>query len=441
MAACNLKIELDEPRKVRMGGDEVTGTVVVRCDKETNCKGLVISTRWTTHGRGNIDSGTAEEVTPFQGSWQAGQDYKYPFALKCATWPPTYFGTYLNVSHVVEARAKIAWAIDPKATAEFPVVATASPANLTPQRKVQQGGLGIFALVIFAIVALIFLAFFWWLIPIALIGIAVYWFFKSFLPKQLTGSIKTELEPRRVRAGEPVRGNLSFTPQRNVSINSVNFTFSGIENCVSGSGSNRKSHKNDLLKQVVELTGPQRLTSGQRQSFDFEIQVPPNAAPSMKLTDNQIQWSVLLRIDIPRWPDWTETIELIVEPGESTGEANRLEVEQAMTAEDEWFEQVLQQLQESDDTERMQLVLEAIREHEFTVTLDVAGEAFELASNYAPEVPGKWFETYDKRRDMCVELFVPSTAPEPQIDSVWRGRIGIVGYSSDDEVLSARMLV
>ena len=440
MAACNLKIELDEPRKIRSGGDEVTGFVIVRCDKDTNCKGLIVSTRWSTHGRGNIDSGTAEEQTCFEGAWQAGQDYKYPFKLHAATWPPTYYGTYLNVSHMVEARAKLAWATDPKAVVEFPLVANQSPDDLSPVRKQASSGMNYFIMGLLALVALIFLVFMWWLIPIALIVIGLIWFFKSFLPKQFTGKVETSIEPRRVRAGGVVRGKLSFTPKRNVNINAVTYTVSGTETCVSGSGSNRKTHTHELQKQVTELTGAQRLNRGQQQSFDFEFPVPAGAAPSLKLVDNQIVWAVSLRIDIPSWPDWSETIPLIVEPGEATEAASRLQAEQGLTAEDEWFEQVLQQLQESDDPQRLQLVLDAIREHEFTLSLEVEGEAVEPTSNYAPEAPGKWFETYDKRRDLFVELFVPASLKEPQVDTVWRGRIGIVGYSSDDEVLSARVL-
>lgn len=440
MAACNLTIELDEPKKIRVGGEVVTGSVVVRCDKETNCKGLVISTRWTTHGRGNIDSGTAQEVTAFQGAWQAGQEYKYPFKLACATWPPTHYGTFLNVSHNVEARAKLAWATDPKAVVEFPVVASSSPADVQPTRK-PAAGMGWLGWLILSAIGLIFLIAFWWLVPVVAIVVGLFWFFKSFLPKQLTGSIVTKLEPGRVRSGEVVGGHLSFTPKRSAKINGIRCTFSGVESCVSGTGSNRKTHTNELHKQVIELTGAQRLQSGQLQSFDFEISVPAGAAPSMKLTDNQILWSVEMRIDIPSWPDWTETIPLIVEPGEATAEANRLQAEQGLSAEDEWFEQVLQQLQESDDVETKQLVLDAIQEHEFTLSLEVEGEAIEPTLLSSPPGPGKWLETYDKQRDLMVELFVPASAREPAIDTVWRGRIGILGYDSENEVLSVRMLV
>ena len=441
MAACNLKIQLDEPKKIRLGSEVVTGTVIVRCDKDTNCKGLTVCTRWTTHGRGNVDSGLGAEEVVFQGAWQAGQEYKYGFKLAAASWPPTYYGTYLNVSHYVEARAKLAWAVDPKASVEIPVVVTTSPADVQPSRKQSASGCGPFGWVVLGLIALVFAVAFWWLIPIIAVIAGLVWFFKSFLPKQLTGSIETKLEPRRVKAGGVVRGHLSFTPKRSVNINAINYNFTGAENCSSGSGSNRKSHKIELAKQVGQLAGAQRLAGGQLQSFDFEFNVPANAAPSMKLIDNEVVWTVELRIDIPNWPDWTETFTLIVEPSEQTAtETARLEVGQTRSADDEWFDQVLEQLQESTDSDRLRLVLELIREHEFKVTFDIEAELAVPKTSYLPEEAGVWLEAYDNARDLYVALFVPTTLVAPQIESTWSGRIGIIDYISEDELLIARML-
>ncbi len=440
MAACNLKIQLDEPKKIRMSGEEVTGTVVVRCDKDTNCKGLVIETRWSTHGRGNIDSGAGDETIAFQGLWQAGQEYKYPFKLKAAGWPPTYYGTFVNVSHSVEARAKLAWATDPRASAEFPVVAATSPADVQPSRKQVSSGCGWIGAIIAVALIGVFAVAFWWLIPIAAIVFAGIWFFKSFLPRQLTGSIETKLEPRRAKPGAVVRGQISFTPKWSVSINQITLNFLGVERCVSGSGSNRKTHSHQLSDETKQLAGPQRLLAGQRQSFEFEFIVPKSAAPSMKLVDNEINWTATLRIDIPQWPDWTETFPLVIEPRTEAEEVVRIEAAQFDSAEDEWLDQVIDQLQESEDDERVRLVLEAIREHEFTVFLEVEGDTDELMTHFTPEVPGKWVSTYDSRHALDVVLFLPASMDQPTPESIWRGRIGIVDYNIDNDVLFARAI-
>ena len=97
----------------------------------------------------------AEEQTCFEGAWQAGQDYKYPFKLHAGDVAATYYGTYLNVSHMIEARAKLAWATDPKAVVEFPLVANQSPDDLSPVRKQASSGMNYFVMGLLALVALI----------------------------------------------------------------------------------------------------------------------------------------------------------------------------------------------------------------------------------------------------------------------------------------------
>ena len=139
MAACTLTVQLDDPTRARVGGEPISGTVIVVTDKEVQCKGLNVTSHWATHGRGNVAQGEVEVKTLFQGGWQAGQEYRYPFSLATATWPPTYYGHHLNVSHFVQADAEIPWSINPRATTEYRVIAVESPADLTPvDNKVAQ---------------------------------------------------------------------------------------------------------------------------------------------------------------------------------------------------------------------------------------------------------------------------------------------------------------
>jgi hypothetical protein len=447
-----LTIQLDDPQKPRLGGEMISGTVIVNCLQDSNCKGLEISTGWSTHGRGNIDRGLGELVVAYKGGWQAGQEYRYPFKLKVAEWPPTYYGTYLNVSHQVVATAKLAWKTDPKVEKEFPVVATSSPADLQPARPQMGGGAKFLVWIVLGVFALIFGLFFWWLFLVGFLVAGAIWFFKFFLPKQLLGPVTCQLEPQRVRPGSALKGVLSFTPRRSVNINSVTCTIACSERCVSGSGSNRTTHTHELLHWKQEFVAERNLPAGETQLFHLEYLIPQNAAPSMKLADNEVTWTAAFRIDIPRWPDWTETLTMIVEPKAYRDDAASVDDASYLsqrTSEDDWFDQVLEQLKQSGDAERLYLVLGAIREHDFMVSLEIDGEmeqdelAGELASlspEFLPETEGRWFSTYEARREMRVILFSPRSLQPPLEDSLWRGRIGILYYSADDETLYAQML-
>jgi hypothetical protein len=192
-----------------------------------------------------------------------------------------------------------------------------------------------------------------------------------------------------------------------------------------------------------ELLPATRLQAGELQSFDFEYPVPPDAAPSMKLADNQIIWAVTCRIDIPSWPDWTATNEFVVDPKVFDPNeppvvgSTQPEVEQG---EGEWFDQVLTQLENSDDRQRLQLVLEAIREHEFPMVLSIEEDLDSVATRYMPETDGKWMYAYDERREIDLSLFVPHTLEAPLVETTWRGRIGIVDYSLEHGMLFAKMV-
>ena len=106
MAKCDLSIELDEPNRVYRGGEKVEGTVHVKVDSAVKCSGLVLSTGWKTHGRGNVTTGDVHDTTVFSGQWTEGAKYEYRFSLPAGDWPPTYHGRFLSIDHYVEAKCK-----------------------------------------------------------------------------------------------------------------------------------------------------------------------------------------------------------------------------------------------------------------------------------------------------------------------------------------------
>jgi hypothetical protein len=47
-----------------------------------------------------------------------------------------------------------------------------------------------------------------------------------------------------------------------------------------------------------------------------DIQLPPNDAFSFEASDNKIEWWAEVRIDIPRFPDWSQKQKLQMAPQE-----------------------------------------------------------------------------------------------------------------------------
>ncbi len=322
MAKCDLSIELDDAGKDFAGGDKITGVVRVHVDADVRCKGLEVSSVWRTHGRGNIATGTAGSLTVFSGEWRAGESPEYRFELPVANWPPTYHGHYLSIDHYVDARAKIPWGFDPKASESFVMRPRGIPEQATDARSPTEikGIFGCIALVIFFGFAIGLIVMLMAAGPFVLIFLAfpllggVYWFIRSFLPKYLLGDVEYQLLADHVSPGASVTGELVVRPRKNVSINGITLQFQAREQCVSGSGSNRTTHKNVLFENTTTLQAATTLTMGKEHRFNFAIEIPENAPYTVDLDDNELIWSAALRVDIPRWPDWTKELPIHVVP-------------------------------------------------------------------------------------------------------------------------------
>ncbi len=326
MAKCDLSIELDDPGRVYISGETITGTVHVDVDADVKCKGLVVETNWRTHGRGNVASGNSDSVTVFTGDWTGGQKLSYRFELKIANWPPSYHGNFINLDHYVDVRAKIPWAFDPKASAEF-VMRPAPHAEPTePDQSATVGcvtnffiaiAIAAFACALLAVVVAAFanlIVAAVMLVVILLIAggvIAKFW-----LPKWALGPVETQWSDLSLSPGGTLKTKIAFEPRRQVSLNNITAKLSGSEVCVSGSGSNRRTHTNGFYEKKHELLAATTLEPGTKQAMELELVLPGDVPYSFDVSNNKILWQVELRIDIPRWPDWSETKKLQIVPGE-----------------------------------------------------------------------------------------------------------------------------
>lgn len=438
MAACDLRIAFDERGKTYVDGEPISGTVtVVVAEKDVKCKALVISTNWQTHGRGNIDRLDVASTEVFSGTWQAGQTYTYPFSLETGVWPPTYFGTLMNVTHSVKARAKIPWAFDAKASSEFPVACQRSQADVEQEQAQKSNSIilwiiGAVLLVVFAFAAL-------FLVPFLLIIGALSWFFLSYLPKSITGPVECSVTPLTSRPGEKLTGKICFTPKRNSKINGVFAKLVCEEVVVSGSGSNRTTHRHEVHSQKIELVEPGNLTAGKKYDLDFDIPIPPNAPPSMDLRDNDLKWKAELRVDIPRWPDFAKSFSVLVEPRQDVdGLAEQVENSGNLGEAEEWYLEVLKQLKSTArDPENLRLVLEAIEGHRFNVRL-------RLKERVARPVEaegihgGVWMKAWDDRANQSYLLHSDEEGVFRE-QQEFGGTIRLVAYRDQSSIAIAQV--
>jgi hypothetical protein len=467
MAKCDLSIELDDPDRVYAGGEKITGTVHVDVDADVTCKGLDVQTNWRTHGRGNVAKGTSESATLYEGQWIAGQHESYRFELEVPAWPPSYHGNYINVDHYVDVRAKIPWAFDPKASQDYVMRPRTAPdaRDLSSKATAVSGCFG------YAILAIVLIGFSGALLAIAagllanplvgmvvaaivlpLIGLGVG---KVFLPRWLLGNVEADLLTPSVAPGETIRVTLAMQPKRNATINAITAELVGEEVCISGSGSNRTTHRNAFFHDKQTLQTGTTLQAGARKEFEFEVQLPDDVPYSFDLDDNDLNWKVDLRVDIPRWPDWTKSLKLEVLPsdGAPAAETRPTERHDAPTAtageepspDDITFKETathLWQLREDDD--QVDMLVEAVNGMTFDLETYIERRLL-YSGTEDPHVYEDGYAVWARYPEppLPLVLYIPSDLAdefEQAGRSLWPCRGTIVGWDHDHGRLQIKVL-
>jgi len=325
MSKCDLHIQLDRRDGKYLGGQEVTGELTVRVNKDVNCNALTVQQHWKTHGRGNTDSGGEFTLNLYSGPLAAGTVHRHRFTFTAPAAPLTYHGHYLNIDHYISARVDIPWAIDPKASEEYLVLPGGQGGeDQTPHEQRVMGfgdsikkmgkGAMIAAIVCIAIGVFTFPCG----IPLILIGLGLLFFsMRNKLAEKKVGEVMLQVGTTTVVPKQSVPVSLIFTPPGTVKLNQIALTLTGKEQCVSGSGTNRTTHTHKLLEHETQLAGSGVIEPHERAVFGTAVKMPDTAAYSFSASDNKIIWGFSVRIDIPWWPDWVHSQELWMVPGDS----------------------------------------------------------------------------------------------------------------------------
>ena len=87
-----------------------------------------------------------------------------------------------------------------------------------------------------------------------------------------------------------------------------------------------------FFEKETTLQGEGVLQAGQTHNIPLQVQLPDDAPYSISLNSNELIWSTLLRIDIPRWPDWTKTMPITVVPSGKPPEPAKAEATPAVAS-------------------------------------------------------------------------------------------------------------
>ena len=320
MSKCDVNITLDRTNRTFRPGEEVTGTVRVQVNRPVKCDGILLEHFWQTHGRGNTASGNKQTSVLHRGELRAGESMSFPFSVIAPNGPPTYHGHYLNVDHYLNARVDIPWAIDPKRKEEYILLPGADPWENLPKRVMGKQealkglanagvpiGIGMLVLGVF-----LFCPFGVVLIPAGLI--VLFLSLRKKMAEGKVGSVKVDFGSQQVSPGGKLPLQLDFTPRQTSKLNRIIAKLKGEEKCVSGSGTNKTTHTHKLHEQTVVLMREGNVTAGRRIQVRADVGMPQTGAFSFSASNNDVSWSLEVRVDIPLWPDWTEKRTVIVRP-------------------------------------------------------------------------------------------------------------------------------
>ena len=240
---------------------------------------------------------------------------------------------------------------------------------------------------------------------------------------------------------------LAFQPRRGTTINAITASLVGSEVCVSGSGSNRTTHTNKFFDEKQVLQEATKLQAGSRQEFNLKFQVPGDVPYSFDLSDNDLKWEINVRVDIPRWPDWTKSLKILILPGEEAGLAaptQPVEQQPALAADITFAETASHLWSSREDEEQLETLVAAVTG--MTFQLDTFIERRLLyAGDEDPHLYPDGYAVWARHTEppLPLVLYVPHDLAdefEQAGRDVWKCRGTIVGWDHQHRRLQIKVL-
>ncbi|MFB6374363.1 MAG: hypothetical protein ABEN55_14880 [Bradymonadaceae bacterium] len=345
---CNIRLEIDgDSPPVVEDTEPITGTLYVEVGEEVQCNGLMLTQKWETHGKGNTDSGQGHRVALFeQEQWRPGQSYEYPFEMKLPPGPYTYRGHYINIDWTLEASADFPWALDPSAERDF-VLEPGGRDNYVPGHGDTQdlvadepggqaaiswigllfslvfvaAGLGVGYMGIAQSAGFGAVAF-----ALAFIGgglFGVYMSIRNYFAEMQLGDVEVEMHPDVAIPGDELECRFRMAPQQTVDLERATVQLTGKEQATYGHGTDSTTYTQTIHDEtaVPEDSVDTQLQPNGPKEFVTTLPVPDSAPYTFDTSDNDIQWQIVFKLEIPTWPDWSHTEKILVRPATESRDA------------------------------------------------------------------------------------------------------------------------
>ncbi len=317
-------------------GSNISGVVRLTVEKVSNFKELYIERIWKTHGQGNADKGNKLKQVLHAEAIEPGT-HEFPFTFTIPTQPVSYHGEYINIDWYLSARADISWNSDPKCELDFLVVPNEEQIAAEGKTFHAEDGYEnsatqlnkrffLVPLILFFLIAVLGVtAWFDWddfpvfriflIIPLTVFFLlSVKKIIKNNMIHKRLGDITYAVSTRILQPGDTCAVAFSFHPQIETQLNNATFKIIASEKATSGSGKNSNTLTKVVWEKEVVAHEGGSLPANEKVSTTALLTFPTDVPFSFDASNNKVQWSLIIYLDIARCPDWKKEMPLRVTP-------------------------------------------------------------------------------------------------------------------------------
>lgn len=341
MGQCKVAVELD---RLQYGGgpipcgDLVRGVVVVEVEEEVEARNLMVELRWTVRGRGfSVDRTSAKATLP-GARLEPGSPARLPFEIRVPeNAPASYRGELFELSWQLHARVGL-----PMSASDLVVVdlvvgpgPRSEPFRDEPPSVAKSfwgSANGLLALTSIPPAMLGVLLFFlgtssdWPTIAatVAYYSMPALLMLSLMLGRKVQARVRARLPrvtlgfvPMRVAPGGEVEVRFALPKMLAGRLRSARCHLVGEELVVTGSGKRPTTLRHKLFETEVPLStqGP-----GPAPTWHGHARLPENAASTLVVPGNRVQWRAMVRVDLEGLvaQTWEQELEVdLVRPGAS----------------------------------------------------------------------------------------------------------------------------